>query len=545
LDAYAHWNSYAMFPALAYRHGGAMITEHNIQYGVGWPLVLVALSSFAPLSYKLELQMAVVWGCIYYSALFFLLQTLLRRTSWAFAGLFLALFLQCFGGMVGARKWWLPSGTVLRYSVDMFFFLACLYHARSGKAWWGLLIGGLAGCAVLFGTDTGIYLSVCFLFYTAAICRLQSRVVGLRATLEFIACAIPAFLATLVTGLAVATRGTMFQATFWSQWFEAVMDFGGGISDLPIAQSLMDWATMFEQPYKDMLVNWCTYFLLAVMVVAYLFSILWMFQRLFFRSATAEDLITGMVGLYGMATFLLYVGRSDAMYLRNVSIPFCIVVMRLLAGCHESFARQLPMMVVPQRLASTSSALAWLPRLVVAATVIALCASPGFLDYPGILQTALGNRWTVRQAPTDNYLFASSRDAPMPEQLRPEVTAFQEVTKAMRQLSENGKYSVAMLSMRDTAYLVEADLRPYFRYSPVLQTLIRKDQVRGIEQVLIDHPPDYVFYPAQSPPSIFGVPPEKDDDIYVPIRKVIQEHFNWESNVCGIDVYRRKSAQGP
>jgi len=212
LDNYTHWNGYAMFPALAYRTGGALITEHYVQYGVGWPLVLAGLSHFVPLSYKLELQVGVIWGCIYYAALFYFLQTLLRKTSWAMAGLFFTLFLQCFGGMVGTHKWWLPSGTVLRYSVDMLFFLACLLHARSGKFWWGFIAGALLGCALLFATDTGIYLLVCFLFYIPGIWRVQSPGVGLRAQLLFAASAAATFLLTAIAGFAVATQARCSRA---------------------------------------------------------------------------------------------------------------------------------------------------------------------------------------------------------------------------------------------------------------------------------------------------------------------------------------------
>ncbi len=342
LDRYTHWNAYAMFPALAYRNGGALITEHYAQYGVGWPLVLAGLSRFTPLSYGLAIRMGVIWGCIYYGILFYFLQSLLRRTSWAFTGLALALFLQCFGGMVGSHTWALPSGTVLRYSVDMLFFLACLAHARSGRAWLGMRIGALAGCGLLFGIDTGLYLTVCLLFYLVAVTRLQSRAVGLRGAVGFVAGATAAFLAIATAGLWVASRGTLFQAKFWSQWLEAVVEYGGGISDLPIADSMG---------------NWCSYLILAFVLISYLVAILWMLERLWFRKATAEDLITGLVALYGMATLLLFVGRSDPPYLRNVSIPFCVVLTRLLLVVYQFVTEQVVGIIVPPRQAAVRWAL--------------------------------------------------------------------------------------------------------------------------------------------------------------------------------------------
>jgi len=535
LDNYTHWNGYAMFPALAYRNGGALITEHYVQYGVGWPLVLAGLSHFVPLSYKLGLQLAVIWGCFYYAVLFCFLQTLLRKTSWALAGLIFTLFLQCFGGMVGTHRWWLPSGTVLRYSVDMLFFLVCLLHARSGKFWWGFIVGALLGCALLFATDTGLYLLVCCLFYVPAVWWLQSPRVGLRTQLLFAASAASTFLLTAIIGFATATRGTMFHGKFWSQWLEAIIEYGSGISDLPIERTMSDW---------------CTYLILAAMLVVYLLAVFQMLEGLLFRRLTAEGLITGIVALYGMASLLLFVGRSDPPYLRNVAVPFCVLVIWYAFRSYEFIVPRLTSFVLSQQQAAIQSMLAWTPWLVVAISLVALCASPGFLDYPGMLQTSLGNSWTNYRTnqrlpediyPPDNYLFASRRDASLPEKRRGEVQAFQEVTKAMKELSDR-RHSVAMLDMKDTEYLVEADIRPYFRYSPVLQTLLTKEQVRGVESNLIENPPDYVFYPAESPPTLFG---RTADDIYPDIRQVIREHFDWDRTVGGMDIYRRKGLPGP
>ena len=543
LEHFAHWNSFAMVPALAYRHGGALNSDYYVQYGVGWPLVLAGLSRFTPLSYGLAIRVAMIWGCVYYGALFFFLQTLLRRTSWAFVGLSLALFLQCFGGMVGSHVWALPSGTVLRYSVNMLFFLACLYHARSGRAWLGLPIGALAGTVLLFGTDPGLYITVCLLFYIAAIPRLQSRAVGWRGWWRFTLGAAAALAGTAGTGLCIAARGTLFQAKFWSVWLESVGDyFAGGISDLPIAWTMN---------------NWCSYLVLVLVLISYLVAILWMFERLWFRKAAAEDLIAGLVALYGMATLLLFVGRSDPAYLRNVAIPFCVVATWLLRAVHQFATEQVLAAVVPERRSAVRGVLQGAPWLVAAALLLALFGDPNFRAYPGLLQTYLGNRSTGPgtmypwSAAEEDYLFLSRRDAPLsavPDQengtrdaevkrLREEVKNFRAVAEAMRDLAASGK-TVAMLDVDDSLYLLEADIRPWFRYSPVLQNLLTKEQVRSVEQVLIDHPPDYVLYPAESPlNTIFHI---KADDIYLDIRKVIREHFVLERRIGGTEFYRRK-----
>ena len=302
-----------------------------------------------PLGYGLAIRVAFVWGCIYYGILFCFLQTLLRRTSWAFAGLALALALQCFGGMVGTHKWALPSGTVLRYSFDMLFFMTCLAHARSGRAWLGLPIGALAGGVLLFGVDTGLYLTVCFGFYLVAAARLKSRGAG-KQCLKTALLALPAYFAVALAGLSIASRGTLFQAKFWSKWLEAVFEYGGGISDLPIA---------------DAIVGWRGYLILSLVLVSYLVAIVWMFQRLWFRTVTAEELITGLVAMYGMATLLLFVGRSDPSYLRNVSVPYCVVLMRLLLVAYAWVEDKTAALFLPERRARVRKllkpALGWRP----------------------------------------------------------------------------------------------------------------------------------------------------------------------------------------
>jgi len=510
-----------MFPALAYRNGGALITEHYVQYGAGWPLLLAGLSHFTPLGYGLAIRVAVIWGCVYYGILFCFLQSLLRRTSWAFAGLALALSLQCFGGMVGSHKWALPSGTVLRYSVDMLFFMTCLAHARSGRVWLGLPIGALAGGVLLFGIDTGLYLTVCFLFYLVSVTRLQSNAAGTqRVRAAFLA--LPAYFAVALTGLCIASRGNLFHARFWSQWLEAVVEYGGGISDLPIA---------------DAIDNWRCYLILILVLVSYLLAIVWMLGRLWFRKATAEELITGLVAMYGMATLMLFVGRSDPPYLRNVSIPYCVVLTRLLLVAYANVEEKILALFVPERRARLRRVLQAGPWLATAMLLMTLPCNADFLDYPGYFSTCLANRWTANSAVDDDYLFLSRRDAPLDPDRRGDVADFRAVCAAIRELSERGK-TVAMLDMDDTEYLVEADIRPYFRYSPVLQTVLTKNQVQSVEQVLIDHPPDYVFYPAASPLTLFHV---TADDVYLDIRKVIREHFVLDKRVAGMEIYRRKT----
>ena len=81
----------------------------------------------------------------------------------------------------------------------------------------------------------------------------------------------------------------------------------------------------------------------------------------------------------------------------------------------------------------------------------------------------------------------------------------------MEKLADNGRYRVAIVDQCDTHFLVEAIFKPYFRYSPVLTSIILQQQKREIERQLVANPPDYLLLPMESPATTYGV---RADDVY-------------------------------
>jgi hypothetical protein len=517
LDHFHHIDFYAMAPALAFRHGVALGTDFYSQYGVGWPMLLGALSRvFAPLSYTLWVSICVVWGCIYYAMLHTFLRLTVRSAAWATAGLLLAILLQLISGTEGLPKWLWPSSTMMRYAMDVFLFTGCLIHARSGKASLGLPIGSVAAVAVLLGVDTGLYLLLCLGLYLVAATRLQQRP---RHLGRFAALASVSFVCVFLAAMAIASRGTLLRPEFWSGWSESLRVYAQGFGHLPIADTLRE--------------SRIASVLLILMLTTYLSAVYRMLQQGARRRLTPEHMVIGLVAVNGLATLLLFIGRSHPYNLMHVSIPFCIVL--------TSFAAEL----TDQAKASAGSGpaatrvvLGALPLACVLGALTAIIIHPGFRSYPNLLAQGQ-HRLQGRQAADPDQVFASRRDGPPTKADRVEMASIRRVAAVLRELSDGGRNSVGIIDGVDTSYLVEADLQPRFRYSPVLASLAYKTQLESIIQQLVHDPPAYLLLPAGAPITPSGLP---TTDTYDSIVKVVERLYIKERLVADKVVYRRNAA---
>jgi hypothetical protein len=519
-DLLHHWDFYMMAPALAYGHGMALGTDFFSQYGVGWPIVLSWASQISPLSYKLAIQIGVLWGCVYFSALFFFLRMLLKNTAWALAGVFLALLFQLYSGG-DMPKWLWPSSTVLRSSTDIFLLAALLAYARSGRAWLGLPTGLFAALCLLFATDSGIFVLICLGFYFVAVERVQPDTSRPRQTWGFILATALTYAVVLLTGLVIASRGTLTRLEFWSGWTESLWLYSDGFGDLPIGESIT--------------VRY-VYLLLVITLFFYLLAVGLMLEGLFKKTLTPKDFLVGLIALYGLAIFTRFIGRSHPWNLHHFSIPFCIVLTRYLAGFY-GMASRAAARFRPPPYPLLPAALALVPSVFACLALVAMLISPGFLIYPNLLSWTFNGRFSEPEIPANSYLFTSLRDAPFPEQYQPWVDKFHATTEMMRALSKDGHKTVAMIAFADTPYLVETDLRPYFHYSPVTANMVIWKQVKVVQQQILDTPPDYLLFPREPQPDVNRSP---TNDISESFLKTIKERFILDRQVYDFDVYRRK-----
>ena len=214
-DGCHHLNFFFMGPALSFAHGKAFGTEIYSQYGIGWPLLASALAcSFSALTYGNLVGMEIVYGCVYYLALFFLLRSCFKQELWAAFGVILAIYWQIFSGMNPARSFGFPLFHADAAS-DGCLVLPRLGDASTvgesspGPRWpaW------LAALGVFFETETGVYLLVTFLIYSvlqAGLAAGEGRAAGAKglasASVAFYSTAAAALLPLLL----YASRGTLF-----------------------------------------------------------------------------------------------------------------------------------------------------------------------------------------------------------------------------------------------------------------------------------------------------------------------------------------------
>ncbi len=144
-------------------------------------------------------------------------------------------------------------------------------------------------------------------------------------------------------------------------------------------------------------------------------------------------------------------------------------------------------------------------------------------------------------ADNKNYLFESRRDAPLPKEADGFVVQFRAVTLLLKKLTADGHTKVAMVDMRETCYLVEADLAPWYRYSPILASLSTKEHLNGMIQEILANPPDYIVCPHESPRTIFNT---TADDIYLPVLSAIRQRYSLQQQVYGMDLWKLQPQAG-
>ena len=238
-DSFHHWDFFVMGPALGYRAGAALGAERYSQYGVGYPMLVNWITPSGSLSYGKLIHLGNIYGCVYLLALAVGMRIVLRSRLWASLGMLLCLLLQYFHGVDAYQTIWThPSSSILRYAMDVWFFLALVIHYRTGHRVAVLVAGALVGISLLLVLDSGAYLFVTFIGYLA--CRIilsrVSRGIGTitsREKLIMAAQALTTAAATFSIGLAFASRGLLFHRDFWPAYLEPIINYGNGMSSLP------------------------------------------------------------------------------------------------------------------------------------------------------------------------------------------------------------------------------------------------------------------------------------------------------------------------
>lgn len=468
IDHFHHWDYYVMAPAVGYTHGGALGTHIYAQYGVGWPMLFVALSPLLPLSYGNLIFVGMIYQLIYFLGVYVCLRYLFQDGKWAAGGLFIAFLLLFYVSDINENPWVAPSSTCLRSPCDIWFFLALLLHVRTQRASALYAASVLTGVGLLFGTDTGIYLSATFgvylLYYLLAPdtkgpagetgATAKTSPVNVRGSdgskRRWATCVVCGgmVLAVLLPGLWIASRGTLFQSTFLTGWLEVFLLYPSGISMLPIFSLRVGVFTSF------------------LIVGTYVGVVAWALIQRQARQASALAGWLLSVSVFGLLYMLQFIGRSSGYTTFHVILPFSLLVIIGIKAFAETFLTSThgngPGL-------SQRSWFLWGWALAGTFLLVTLPTTlPMFRRYPGL---TLG----FRHAPplVTQTLLPATHDVLLPEKYTAEVQQFVQTAQEIHRLTTQGR-RVAILSNDDTALYLASGTPLWCRYSPVLPSLITK-----------------------------------------------------------------------
>jgi hypothetical protein len=514
-DAFFHWDYYAMGPALAFSHGGALGTDVYPMYGLGWPAVFGMLPQ---ISYGRLIQLSTLYACAYFSGVYLLMRLLVRRPLVAAAATGLAM-LQLFLGMSDAVVWVLPSLTVLRWAFDVWCFAALVQYRNTRRPVWAVVAGAAVGAALVFSTDTGLYLAAAIAFY--GICAAWGDRLAAPRLRDAAGCAAAA-LVVLFAGLAVAARGGVFGGEFWSGWLEPIGDYRGGFAQVS-----------FEAGPSGF-----TVFCFAVLAVFYLAAAGRCLAAVLYRRAGQAELFSGMFAVYGLMNLLHFVGRSVDGTLPRLILPL-VFVLAALGG--DACSRR-------ARIVAASVAVA-LP--------VALLLGPSSLlldplrAYPSLAAQVLRG-----SEPDGLCLMENPKDVcGLPDEFAGTVDRFRAVAGRLETLQRQDR-SVAIVDESGAILYLASGQEPFGRYPRMFLNMYSKENLDRVTAALAGEEPDYVLtrkpLEASDPDfdtlAYFGIGPRPDTpypDAWEQLLDEVHRDYALEEELAPFELWVRRPSRGP
>ena len=502
LDYMLHWDYFAMGPAIAFSHGQALGTDVHVFYGVGWPMLFAALSPVFALSYTHMIAVNVIVTCIYLVGAYFLLRMITHDRAFAIAGTLLVLVFHMFARSAApfSPYWGFPSLGILRWSFDVWAFIALLRFQRTGDLRWAAGAGGIVGLAVVFETDTGMYLAAACAFYWACSGFLAPSP-GRRAKPGLVSAAVAS--TTVLIGLTIASRGTIVRADFWSGWLENLGATSSGLSLLRITTEVGNRVVIA----------------FVIMAATYLMVVGRALLLTARRLATGPEVMLGALAAYGYLVLLYFVGRSTPYNLVRASIPFAFVLAVLGAGATRYASQAWP------SVARAAGVLA------VAGSAAVLVANPVFRSYqrhlaiPGtVLGDALpeGGICLVKE-PEDLCGLGPGFNQSADEVRR--------IADRLRALAPSGR-KVAVLDQTGPMFHLASGTAPWGRFSPLFHEMFDQAQLDSVKASFRRSPPDVVVIRAGEQP-LFA-------DVVSQFRALLVETFVFDSRIGDFEIWRPK-----
>lgn len=467
-----HWDWFAMGPTLTFHHGGILGTDVYTMYGVAWPLLFNAIEPWIPISYGRMIQIGSAYTCIYFIGLYVLLRLLVRRPGLAALGTGLAIA-HLFLAMGDLVMWRFPSNTPMRWAVDVWCLIALVLHWRSQRRIWAVAAGLAVGLALLVSTDTGLYLAAAVAFYWLGTLMISSQ--KSRLLLDAAVSVVAAWV-MLLSGLLIASRGTLFSGAFWKGWLEPLLEFGAGFAQLPLATT----------PNTLTVVTFVIVFFFYLVVLGYCIN------KLLHARASHFVVFNGSVALYGLLTLNHFVGRSGDYTVFRLYIPLVIIAVHL-AGRASGHAGS----YVHGRWGSRgrSRVLAGMPYVAVGGIVLVLLmvlpstmlVDP-VLEYPNLISNQLRGK-----TPDGLCLLREPKDlCGLDPRFEGPVETVRAISDELEELDRAGE-RVAVIDESGSLFYLASDTAPWGRYPRIFVVLTTVDKLEEITESLEDDPPDYIL----------------------------------------------------
>lgn len=409
-DRFYHIDYFIMTPAWAASNGLGLNTDVMGQYSIMIPMLFGgALKYFGHFDYPSMMFLMMLSGAIYFAAAYLFLRIWLRSIPAALWVLIASLSWQMFHPGVFPVVWQFPSATVLRYMWDLVVLYFILKHVHTLDNRYLLLGSIFSALAMLWMVDTGAYLWMAFASYVAAdaFYRQYRNIAIIVPALTLT----PFFLAFAV--LWALLGHVVWQAGFWQNCFEFAGLFTQGFGAMPITSSLQD-----GHPFI---------FALGLAIpVFYTWTLICVGAMCLKRQIHWENIMACVLSVYGLGLYHYYVVRSAPTSYAVVCIPAVFILgfwlQKLIGRALHDLRR-------------------WIWIVLIASIFIPMILNPRFQSY-----------------------FKSSGQEPWDAQL-----GFAKDVSLITGLTAESS-RVALFSSFETKLLIEANRKPFFYCSPMVQS---------------------------------------------------------------------------
>ena len=312
-----HFDIFIMAPGWAAMSGAVLYKDTISQYGVGVPIVLGHLAQWLGGFTYLNAFLVIVWGCIIYFVLsFVLLRVWLGSLTLALAGILVAIRTNMFHPGVLPFPFTYPSATPIRYVWDILFFFLLFFHLRHRRREFLLGAGLVCGFSTFYLDSTGIFMTIALYAYLLAhLCMDQLRSVIYR-TKRDLAWVASYFLLAPVFAVVLFywAEGTFFfSPRFWHSIKEYVKYFLNGAGTIPMYDSLL------TQNFLDGTIGF-------LIPLVYIFTMLFVGTLCYLKKIKAENIFVVVLCVYGLGIYHYYVSRSSITNFYVVGLPFIWVI---------------------------------------------------------------------------------------------------------------------------------------------------------------------------------------------------------------------------